>query len=146
MQMNYTFFLSWLLLGPLMFFTGRIFSCYYPFLLSRKYYITIKNARLQNLLISDQKNRSKSTKTQVEDRNKMSIVGIIYYSLQTVLLTLFYTFAICILIADIKDIILADSVISEHICAVSSSGSLIVFLIGFMLSWLDYDLGKLLNM
>ena len=61
---------------------GQSNTCYYPFLLSHKFYIIVKNPKLQKILISDQLNRSKSTQTRPEDRNKMAVLGIIHYVIQ----------------------------------------------------------------
>ena len=61
---------------------GQSNTCYYPFLLSHKFYIIVKNPKLQKILISNQLNRSKSTQTRPEDRNKMAVLGIIHYVIQ----------------------------------------------------------------
>lgn len=56
----------------------RLCSCYFPYLLSAKFYLTIKNKRLQNFLIAHQRTRSADSKTKQEDRNKMPFIGCIY--------------------------------------------------------------------
>ena len=42
-----------LILGIIFFIGGHVQTCYYPFLLTRKFYIVIKNPKLQKILISD---------------------------------------------------------------------------------------------
>lgn len=56
----------------------RLCSCYFPYLLSAKIYYTIKNKRLQNILIAHQRTRSADSKTKQEDRNKLPFIGCIY--------------------------------------------------------------------
>ena len=63
---------------------GRGLSCYYPFLLSAKHYVVIKNPILRKLLISDRLNRSSNTKTRLVDRDKLPMIGALYYSIRTV--------------------------------------------------------------
>ena len=56
----------------------RLCSCYFPYLLSAKIYYTVKNRRLQNLLIAHQRTRSADSKTKREDQNKLPFIGCIY--------------------------------------------------------------------
>lgn len=44
-------------IGAAVFIGGHNLTCYYPFLLSHKFYITVKNPKLQKILVSDQFNR-----------------------------------------------------------------------------------------
>lgn len=46
-------------IGAAVFIGGHNLTCYYPFLLSHKFYITVKNPKLQKILVSDQFNRNK---------------------------------------------------------------------------------------
>ncbi len=53
-------------------------ASYYPFLLSAKYYITIKNPRLRRILISTTLTSSTDTKTAFKDRDKLPLCGCIH--------------------------------------------------------------------
>ena len=59
-------------------FLERLCSCYFPFLLSSKYYITVKNSWLCGVLISPRRTRSKESETAVEDSNKLPLCGCVY--------------------------------------------------------------------
>ncbi len=67
-------------LGMLMatYFSEQLCSCYYPFLLSAKYYVTIKNPRLRSILISPMLTRSTDSKTAFADRDKLPLCGCIH--------------------------------------------------------------------
>ena len=78
-------------IGAAVFIGGHNLTCYYPFLLSHKVYITVKNPKLQKILVSDQFNRNKSSQTKHEDRNKMAVLGFIHYVIQFLLLSAIYT-------------------------------------------------------
>lgn len=56
----------------------RLCSCYFPFLLSARYYYPIWNRRLQTLLISPQRTRSADSQTAPRDRNKLPLLGVLY--------------------------------------------------------------------
>lgn len=140
MNGHWSFLLSWLGLGPLLLISGRNVACYYPFLLSAKRFVVVKNPKLRQFLISDSKNRSSSTKTRVEDRDKMSILGLIYYVLQAILLPACYSSSVGMIIADNASSV---GLLLGQVRLFSASGSLGIFLLIFILSWLDYGLGKL---
>ena len=53
-------------------------SCYFPFLLSSKFYYRVRNKKLQSILISPRRTRSKDSETAPEDRNKLPLLGCIY--------------------------------------------------------------------
>ena len=53
-------------------------SCYFPFLLSSKFYYQVRNKKLQSILISPQRTRSKDSETAPEDRNKLPLLGCVY--------------------------------------------------------------------
>lgn len=53
-------------------------SCYFPFLLSSKFYYQVRNKKLQSILISPQRTRSKDSETAPEDRNKLPLLGCIF--------------------------------------------------------------------
>ena len=59
-------------------FLEKLCASYYPFLLSAKYYITIKNPRLRSILLSISITRSMDSKTAAEDRDKLPLCGCIY--------------------------------------------------------------------
>lgn len=56
----------------------RLCSCYFPFLLSSKFYLTIHLPNLQNILISPQLTRPAASQTSPEDRNKLPLWGCVY--------------------------------------------------------------------
>jgi len=68
---------------------GQFFSSYFPFRLTRKFYLPIKNIYLQKLLISDETNAwgrrrpkqlpEKYFRVSSEDRGKMCIWGVLFY-------------------------------------------------------------------
>ena len=89
--------ISSLFMCPLMVLCGRVIGCWYPFLLSGKHYIVIKDPKLRSLLIADGRNRSRSTLTREEDRDKLSLLGAVYYLLQAVLWTVALVLAVSIL-------------------------------------------------
>ena len=60
------------------YFLEQLCSCYFPFLLSAKYYYVIKIRWLRTILISQQITRSSEGKTAFEDRNKLPLMGCIY--------------------------------------------------------------------
>ena len=66
---------------------SSICSCYFPFLLSWRAYYVVKSKRMQEILISEKRNRSKDSKTAPEDRNKMAFWGCIGW-ITTVLWTI----------------------------------------------------------
>ena len=53
-------------------------SCYFPFLLSSKFYYRVRNKKLQSILISPRRTRSKDSETAPEDRNKLPLLGCVY--------------------------------------------------------------------
>lgn len=69
---------AWIFNVVLAYFLEQLCASYYPFLLSAKYYITIKNPRLRSILISVSITRSMDTKTAIEDRDKLPLCGCIY--------------------------------------------------------------------
>ena len=142
---EYLFFLvSFLCMCPLMVLCGRVIGCWYPFLLSGKHYLTIKHPKLRVLLIADGKNRSKSTLTRPEDRDKLSLFGAIYYLLILLLLGAAFVLAVYILLTDLFQIPLADRQGLVRLDILLVEGCLAVYLLLFLLSGLDYGLGKLL--
>ena len=56
----------------------RLCSCYFSFLLSAKFYYRVRNKKLQSILISPRRTRSKDSETAPEDRNKLPLLGCIY--------------------------------------------------------------------
>lgn len=77
---------------------GTIVSCYFPFLLSAKYYYVVKKLILCKIFLSRQLNGSSKSKTRIEDRNKLPIVGLIYYIIGTILLIVFWVSDFCSII------------------------------------------------
>lgn len=91
-------------IGAAVFIGGHNLTCYYPFLLSHKFYITVKNPKLQKILVSDQFNRNKSSQTKHEDRNKMAVLGFIHYVIQFLLLSAIYTLDLYLIVSKVADI------------------------------------------
>ena len=56
----------------------RLCSCYFPFLLSAKFYYRVRSKKLRGILISPRRTRSKDSETAPEDRNKLPLLGCIY--------------------------------------------------------------------
>lgn len=56
----------------------RLCSCYFPFLLTARFYVRIKNPKLREVLISPLRNRSGDSQTAAEDRDKLPLPGCIY--------------------------------------------------------------------
>ena len=71
-------FFLWIEEVAIVIFLERLCSCYFPFLLSARFFYTIKHPKLRNLLISPQRTRSKSSETAPEDRNKLPLCGFVY--------------------------------------------------------------------
>lgn len=71
---------------------GRIFgmslSAYYPFLLSNKFYIVIKNKKVQEKYIhySIYPRSEAAFCTDRKDRNKMALMGIVFYVVVAIIL------------------------------------------------------------
>lgn len=91
MEWNWAWDLLVMLLAvPVLWLNGWVISCYFPFLLTARFYFTIKNPQLCRLLLSDGFNRSGSTRTRLEDRNKMPFLGVVYYITSIFLLVLLW--------------------------------------------------------
>ncbi len=120
--------------------SGQSISCYYPFLLSRRFFFRVKHPRRQRLLISEQKNRSSGTRTRLENWDKMSLLGIIYYPLQAFLLTAAY---FCLASTAVLTLTARESLLVLHLNLMA--GSAVLSLTGFLFSWADYDLWKLFH-
>ena len=56
----------------------RLCSCYFPFLLSAKFYYRVRSKKLRGILISPRRTRSKDSETAPEDRNKLPLLGCVY--------------------------------------------------------------------
>ena len=56
----------------------RLCSCYFPFLLSAKFYYRVRSKKLRGILISPRRTRSKDSETAQEDRNKLPLLGCVY--------------------------------------------------------------------
>lgn len=56
----------------------QLCSCYFPFLLSAKFYYRVRSKKLRGILISPRRTRSKDSETAPEDRNKLPLLGCIY--------------------------------------------------------------------
>lgn len=56
----------------------RLCSCYFPFLLSAKFYYRVRSKKLRGILISPRRTRSKDSETAPEDRNKLPLLGCIF--------------------------------------------------------------------
>ena len=124
---------------------GHMESCYFPFLLSKNHYITIKNSKLQKILLTDQLNVSHSSKLRPEDTNKLTILGLIYYLLQMGILIALYILSFYICFIDV----IGDNIVNRQFFLHIWFGLEIVSALvvgGFsFLYWIDYGLGKLIN-
>lgn len=70
--------LGWVCYTLITVFLEGLCSCYFPFLLSARFYYTIKSPTLRSILISPQRTRDKGSKTAPKDRNKLPLLGCIY--------------------------------------------------------------------
>lgn len=77
MESIFIIFVACVFLSIITGFLAYLCSCYYPTLLTAKFYYEVKNHRLQNFLISPQRNRDASSKTATIDRNKLPLIGCI---------------------------------------------------------------------
>lgn len=77
----------WIGLTVISFFAGRGCSCYFPYLISAKVYYTVKHSKWQKIFISRYPNRTLDVKTSHEDKDKLPLLGCVYYSI-TIFLTL----------------------------------------------------------
>lgn len=137
---------SWISLGPLMWVWGwGCLSCYYPFLLSAKHYVVINNSALQELLISDQLNRSSNTKTRLVDRDKLPAIGAFYYIVGAILLGAAYLSGICIIIEDVSNT--SSTLIHSlaALCPYLLAGIVLLGVFSFIFYLIDYGVGKLFD-
>lgn len=129
--------------GPLMWLWGwGMLSCYFPFLLSAKYYYVVKNPILRKILISTQLSRSQKSRTQISDRNKLPMIGIAYYVLGTISLIVFYISDIC---AMVKDTIGTNSSVIYSLAFLapySVAGIALLCVLTFLFYRIDYGVGK----
>lgn len=131
--------------GPFIWFGGEMVSCYFPFLLSAKYYYVIKNPLLCKILISTQLNRSPKSKTRLEDRNKLPLVALIYYVLGTILLVAFVVSDICAIIQATKSEVSSVIQFLAQFAPYSIIGMMLLAILTSLLYWMDYRIGKCLN-
>lgn len=133
-------------IGPLMWLWGwGVLSCYFPFLLSAKYYYVVKTPILRKILISTQLNRSSKSKTRIEDRNKLPIIGLVYYMIGTILLVIFLISDFC---AMIQPTINEPSSVIRLLAFLSPYtviAIMLLYVITFLLYQIDYGVGKYLN-
>lgn len=69
---------GWIWKAITIIFLERLCSCYFPFLLSEKFYYIVKNPKLCSVLISPRRTRTKDSETAPKDRNKLPFLGCIY--------------------------------------------------------------------
>lgn len=131
-------------IGAAVFIGGHNLTCYYPFLLSHKFYITVKNPKLQKILVSDQFNRNKSSQTKHEDRNKMAVLGFIHYVIQFLLLSAIYTLDLYLIVSRVADIAF-NMVFFQAIWLKLALVSLTACGISIISYHLDHGLGTLVN-
>ena len=71
-------FFGWIWEVMVAIFLERLCSCYFPFLLSAKFYYRVRSKKLRGILISPRRTRSKDSETAQEDRNKLPLLGCVY--------------------------------------------------------------------
>jgi hypothetical protein len=124
----------------------RLCSCYFPFLLSARFYVTIKKPKLCNILISPYRNRESSSQTAYEDRNKLPLSGCIYCA---VIFPWLFCEIIILLIVLVLVILKSDFLYSPFmtnlisICVFLYTNEYFwIFIAGmFLLYQIDYSLG-----
>mgnify|MGYP003376246493 FL=1 len=76
-------FLSWLFawiwISSMAIPIGRSCSLYFPYLVTGKIYYTVKSEKLQRFFISTYLNRGNPNATDPKDRDKLPLLGCIYY-------------------------------------------------------------------
>ncbi|MCI8538786.1 MAG: hypothetical protein HFF18_09045 [Oscillospiraceae bacterium] len=128
----------------------RLCSCYFPFLLSARYYYPIRNRRLQALLISPQRTRSADSQTAPRDRNKLPLLGFLYcavilpWLLCELALVLWFTL-LCLLGLGTASVPLTDDLKELFESLFLSSFFWIFIAVMPLLSALDYSLGLRLH-
>ena len=143
MNRNCALMLTVLWLSFITWVCGRGLSCYYPFLLSAKQYVVIKNPILRKLLISDRLNRSSNTKTRLADRDKLPIIGASYYIVASILLGALYISSICTIVGDVTD---TDSKLIHALATLYPYLLACILLfdaLAFLVYRIDYGVGKL---
>ena len=71
-------FFGWIWEVMVAIFLERLCSCYFPFLLSAKFYYRVRSEKLRGILISPRRTRSKDSETAPGDRNKLPLLGCVY--------------------------------------------------------------------
>lgn len=71
-------FFGWIWEVMVAIFLERLCSCYFPFLLSAKFYYRVRSKKLRGILISPRRTRSKDSETAPGDRNKLPLLGCVY--------------------------------------------------------------------
>ena len=71
-------FFGWIEEVMVAIFLERLCSCYFPFLLSAKFYYRVRSKKLRGILISPRRTRSKDSETAPGDRNKLPLLGCVY--------------------------------------------------------------------
>ena len=70
--------MGWVCFAIIAILLENLCSCYFPFLLSAKFYYRVRSKKLRGILISPRRTRSKDSETAPEDRNKLPLLGCIY--------------------------------------------------------------------
>lgn len=131
--------------GPFIWFGGEMVSCYFPFLLSAKYYCVIKNPLLCKILISTQLNRSPKSKTRIEDRNKLPLIALIYYIIGMILLVAFVVSDLCAVIQATKSEVSSTIQFLAPFAPYSIIGMMLLAMLSALSYWIDYSVGKYIN-
>lgn len=84
--------LLWLFLVAISVLTGRACSAYFPFLATSKFYYEIKSPKLKGILISPHIDRTLTIAADYKDRNKLPLIGCIWYIMAFPMITVGYFF------------------------------------------------------
>lgn len=125
---------------------ASICSCYFPYLLSWRAYYVVKSKRMQEILISEKRNRSRDSKTAPEDRNKMAFLGCIcwlvnfFWTVSTYSI-LIYFYVMSIILPYEESVAFLERWSPLFMCFFRME-YLYFFCLIFILYQLDYSIGK----
>lgn len=131
---------AWIWISALAIPIGRACSLYFPYLVTAKIYYTIKSKRLQTFFISTYLNRSLPNATDAKDRNKLPLLGCIYYAIGIPLVTVAY---IALIGFQISSVILSEPLwIFDRIFGIVAPTYCLFAPVMALLYRLDYGIGK----
>lgn len=137
---------AWTFFAAAAVFLERLCSCYFPWLLTARFYCRIKNPVLRGLLISPQRTRSPDSKTAPGDRDKLPLLGCVYCAVAVPWFLFGFILLLLLLVWGLTGSELACSPLAERMeqaaCFLFTCPLLWIFMAGMpILSSLDYSIG-----